>query len=155
MLDGAPGDWLPDGFEVIPQVGGGLGDRLADAFANCDGPALLIGMDTPQVSPELLSRALGELGRPGNDAVLGPCVDGGYWAIGFARPCPEAFTGVPMSTGQTGAVQSERLRELGLAVCELEILRDVDHFSDAAPVAAGRPEGRFAEALRMIEPSFA
>ena len=33
-LDGAPGDWLPDGFEVVPQRGDGLGERLAAAFAD-------------------------------------------------------------------------------------------------------------------------
>ncbi len=27
------GDWLPAGIEVVPQAGGGLGDRLAAAFA--------------------------------------------------------------------------------------------------------------------------
>ncbi|GLX53125.1 hypothetical protein Shyhy01_60750 [Streptomyces hygroscopicus subsp. hygroscopicus] len=50
VLDGAPGGWLPPGFEVLPQCAGGLDERLADAFAHCDGPALLIGMDTPQVT---------------------------------------------------------------------------------------------------------
>lgn len=155
VLDGEPGDWLPGGFEVVPQVGGGLGDRLADAFRKCGGPALLIGMDTPQVSPDLLADGLERLGRPGTDAVLGPCPDGGYWAIGFSRPHPGAFEGVPMSTGSTGEIQLERLRELGLEVDLLKTLADVDHFADAARVAAERPAGRFAEALRMMEPSLA
>ena len=33
-LDGAPGDWLPAGFDVIGQRGGGLDERLAAAFAD-------------------------------------------------------------------------------------------------------------------------
>src|SRR4029453_10639579 len=33
-LDGAPGSWLPDGFEVIPQRGSGLAERLSAAFAD-------------------------------------------------------------------------------------------------------------------------
>jgi uncharacterized protein len=155
VLDGEPGDWLPGGFEVVPQVGGGLADRLADAFGNCGGPALLIGMDTPQVSPDLLADGLERLGRPGTDAVLGPCPDGGYWAIGMSRPLPGAFEGVPMSTGRTGEAQLNRLRELGLEVDLLDTLSDVDHFADAALVAAERPAGRFAEALRTMEPSLA
>ncbi|MCB0828498.1 MAG: TIGR04282 family arsenosugar biosynthesis glycosyltransferase [Solirubrobacterales bacterium] len=155
VLDGEPGDWLPQGFELVGQAGGGLGDRLAAAFSGCPGPALLIGMDTPQVSPELLADGLGRLARPGTDAVLGPCEDGGYWAIGLSRPQPGAFDGVPMSTGRTGEVQLGRLRELGLEVDLLDTLCDVDHFADAARVAAERPGGRFAEALRMMEPSFA
>lgn len=154
VLEGEPGGWLPEGIEVAPQVEGGLGDRLAAAFSDCVGSALLIGMDTPQVSPALLADSLARLESPGTDAVLGLCDDGGYWAIGFRRPCPGAFEGVPMSTGQTGEIQLRRLRGLGLTVGELETLRDVDHFSDAAPVAAERPDGRFAGALRMMEPSF-
>jgi glycosyltransferase A (GT-A) superfamily protein (DUF2064 family) len=48
VLDGTPGDWLPEGFRVVPQRGDGLDERLAAAFADAGGPALLIGMDTPQ-----------------------------------------------------------------------------------------------------------
>ncbi|SCE32790.1 hypothetical protein GA0115246_114565, partial [Streptomyces sp. SolWspMP-sol7th] len=51
VLDGTPGPWLPPGFDVVPQCAGGLDERLAAAFAGCAGPALLIGMDTPQVTP--------------------------------------------------------------------------------------------------------
>ena len=59
-LDGAPGDLELDGFRVVPQADGDLGTRLAAAFADAmaDGPVptLLIGMDTPQVTPGLLVR---------------------------------------------------------------------------------------------------
>ena len=70
-LDGAPGPWIPDGFVIVPQVGRGLDERLANAFAAVTGPALLIGMDTPQVSVEHLTSAAEQLHRPGTDAVLG------------------------------------------------------------------------------------
>src|SRR5581483_11219542 len=33
-LHGAPGPWLPAGFEVIPQRGGGLDERLANAWTD-------------------------------------------------------------------------------------------------------------------------
>ena len=92
-----PGGWLPAGFELVPQRGGGLGERLEDAFSRFAGPSLLIGMDTPQVTPALLERALRTLSRPGVDAVLGAAEDGGFWAIGFAAPVPGAFAGVPMA----------------------------------------------------------
>ena len=51
-----------------------------------DAPALLVGMDTPQLHPDGVDAALAALGAPSCDAVLGPALDGGYWAIGFARP---------------------------------------------------------------------
>src|SRR4051812_4008827 len=79
-LDGAGGGWLPDGFEVIPQRGAGLAERLACAFADVGGPAFLIGMDTPQVRPEWLDAGLDALSE--RHAALGASRDGGYWGIG-------------------------------------------------------------------------
>jgi len=149
VLDGPRGSWLPDCFEVIPQGGGGLGERLAAAFSHLDGPALLIGMDTPQVTPDLLSEALAQL--ESSDAVLGPAVDGGYWAIGMRRPQPGAFDGVPMSSSQTGAHQRNRLQQLGLTVRDLPELRDIDDIDDARHVASERPRGGFARALNAME----
>ncbi|GHE05175.1 TIGR04282 family arsenosugar biosynthesis glycosyltransferase [Streptomyces alanosinicus] len=142
VLDGAPGPWLPPGFEVLPQCAGGLDERLADAFAHCSGPALLIGMDTPQVTPELLSVDFADC-----DAYLGPAEDGGFWALGLAEPDPALLRGVPMSTAETGAVQRDRLLAAGLRVRELPRLRDVDTAADARAVAALAPHGRFAARL--------
>ena len=155
VLDGAPGEWVPDGFAVVPQADGGLGARLAAAFAACDGPAFLIGMDTPQVSPGLLGESLERLARPGADAVLGLAEDGGYWAIGMREPGPRAFAGVPMSSERTGESQERALRRLGMRVERLPTLRDVDYMADAESVAAATPHGGFARALREMEPALA
>jgi len=46
-VDGNPRHFRRDGLEVIPQRGAGLGERLAAAFEDVAGPALLVGMDTP------------------------------------------------------------------------------------------------------------
>ncbi|MDX3572227.1 DUF2064 domain-containing protein [Streptomyces sp. ID05-47C] len=142
VLEGAPGPWLPPGFEVVPQCAGGLDERLADAFARCEGPALLIGMDTPQVTPELLTVDFTDC-----DAWFGPAEDGGFWALGLAEPDPALLRGVPMSTPFTGAIQRARLVAAGLRVRDLPRLRDVDDASDAHAVAALAPCGRFAALL--------
>ncbi|MFJ1745295.1 DUF2064 domain-containing protein [Streptomyces sp. NPDC088116] len=142
VLDGAPGPWLPPGFDVVPQCAGGLDERLADAFARCTGPALLIGMDTPQVTPELLTTDFTRC-----DAYFGPAEDGGFWALGLTRPDPALLRGVPMSTPVTGAVQRQRLVAAGLRVRDLPCLRDVDTAADAQAVAALVPRGRFAARL--------
>lgn len=149
-LDGAPGDWLPPGVDVIPQSGGGLGDRLAAAFADVGGPALLIGMDTPQVSVGALDAARFELANDVVDAVIGPALDGGYWAIGLREARPEAFAGVPMSSARTAAAQGARLRELGLRWTPLEPMRDFDTIDDARAVAALCPDSGFARALEAL-----
>jgi len=149
VLDGAPGPWLPDGFEVLTQRGDGLAQRLAAAFADVGGPALLVGMDTPQLTPRLLSDALRQLERaPG--AVLGPAPDGGYWAIGLHAADDAVFDGVPMSDPGTCAAQRERLRALELTTRELPALRDVDDIDDACAVAALAPQTRFARALAAL-----
>ncbi|MEO5899969.1 MAG: DUF2064 domain-containing protein, partial [Ilumatobacteraceae bacterium] len=57
-LDGPIGAWLPPGFEVVSQVGRGLGERLDNAFADVAGPVLMIGMDTPQLTADHLRRGL-------------------------------------------------------------------------------------------------
>lgn len=150
VLEGPAGPWLPPGFEVIPQRGGGLDERLAAAFVDTGDPAVLIGMDTPQVVPLLLIEALDRLARPGVGAVLGPASDGGWWLLGLRRPDPVALLGVPMSTPHTGVAQRRRLSALGLAVADLPVLRDVDDIEDARAVAAAAPNTRFAATLAAM-----
>jgi glycosyltransferase A (GT-A) superfamily protein (DUF2064 family) len=149
-LDGRPGPWLPEGFDVIAQADGGLDERLAHAFSTVGGPALLIGMDTPQVTPTLLGDAARELVRWPNGSVLGLAPDGGWWAIGLRRADPRAFLGVPMSTAETGARQHDRLCARGSIPTLLPELRDVDTYADAHLVASDIPRSRFAGELDRI-----
>lgn len=146
VLDGEPGEWLPPGFDVVPQCAGGLDERIAAAFDLCTGPALLVGMDTPQITPGLLAPVLRGDAWTGCDAWFGPAEDGGFWALGLLGPRPELLRGVPMSTPSTGAVQRARLTGAGLTVRDLPTLRDVDTADDVRAVAAAVPDSRFAEA---------
>ncbi len=141
-LDGEAGDWLPAGFHVVPQVAGSFDERLAAAWDAAGGPGVQIGMDTPQVTPRLLDEALGALDDAAS--VLGPTVDGGWWAIGLRRPDPAVFLGVPMSTGGTGVAQYGRLRSLSLDVALLPTLVDLDTVHDVPAVVAAAPGTRTA-----------
>jgi rSAM/selenodomain-associated transferase 1 len=152
VLDGAPGPWLPAGFEVLPQHGNGLDERLAHAFTDIGTGGVLIGMDTPQVTPARLTAALRALDAPGVDAILGPAVDGGWWALGLRTADPAVFLGVPMSTRHTGDAQQARLHELRLRTAALSTLRDVDDFDDALAVARTAPGSRFAATLQSMLP---
>jgi hypothetical protein len=150
-LDGEPGDWLPPGFEVVPQAEGSFAVRLAAAWAAADGPGLQIGMDTPQVDAELLDRCLEETFRPEVTASLGPAVDGGWWAIGMSAGWDrDVFAGVTMSTAATGRDQLARLRDQGHRVAPLPVLRDVDVFSDAWAVASIARGRRFARVVSDV-----
>ena len=144
VLEGSPGPWLAPGFEIIAQRGTGLAERLANAARDVGEALLFVGMDTPQLTPELLRGALTRLADPAVDAVLGPTVDGGYWTIGLQDPDPRAFDDVPMSSDGTAAAQLARLTALGLRTERLGELRDVDTIADAAAVAALAPGTRFA-----------
>jgi len=155
VLDGQPGAWLPAGFDVVPQCDGGLARRLAGAFEAVVGPAVLVGMDTPQLTASDLAEATDALLRPGVDAVLGPASDGGYWSIGARRAAPRLFDGVPMSCAATLAAQRRRLAELGLRHVELPVMRDVDTIADAQAVAAQSPRSAFARALCTLQPAAA
>ncbi|MEO7197488.1 MAG: TIGR04282 family arsenosugar biosynthesis glycosyltransferase, partial [Solirubrobacterales bacterium] len=153
VLDGNPGAWLPEaGFEILPQRAGGLSARLAGAFEDsAAAPAVLVGMDTPQITAGLLEAAVEALCAEDIDAVLGPASDGGYWTIGLREASPDVFSGVPMSASETGERQRERLAQLGLRWSELEQLRDIDTIDDARAVAAAAPWTRCAAALRLLE----
>ena len=152
-LDGTPGDWIPPGFEVIPQRGASFAQRLATAWRDADGPGIQIGMDTPQISPGLLDRCLETASKPGASAALGLARDGGWWAIALVeRWNQDVFTGVPMSTAYTGVAQLSRLMASGHRVRRLPVLRDVDLIDDAYQVAELASTSRFARTLRRLEP---
>jgi glycosyltransferase A (GT-A) superfamily protein (DUF2064 family) len=150
LLDGEPGGWLPASWRVLPQVAGGLDERLSAGFdALPAGPALLVGMDTPQLHAGLLG-----FDPSRYDSCLGLAADGGFWSIGFADPSRArgCIAGVPMSTDRTGAEQHRRLLAAGLRVQQLPTLTDVDTAATAEQVARLAPHTRFARRWRQIRP---
>ncbi|WP_138759065.1 TIGR04282 family arsenosugar biosynthesis glycosyltransferase [Modestobacter altitudinis] len=164
-LDGAPGDLDLSGCVVLPQADGDLGTRLAHAFADAmrapdgDLPTLLIGMDTPQVTPRLLTAALDRLVTAGpGTAVLGTAPDGGWWALGLHSPvAAQVLPDVPMSREDTGELTRDALELAGLTVLDLPSLTDIDHFPDAVAVAALCPPDsrtrRVVDAVRTAIPT--
>jgi rSAM/selenodomain-associated transferase 1 len=143
VLDGA---YDAPGFEVLPQRGGPMAERLAAAFDDAgELPALLVGMDTPQLTPDLLTEAVEALVR--SDAVLGTAPDGGWWLLGLRRPDGALLRDIPTSQEDTGARQLARLELAGLSVHRLPELRDVDTIADALAVAELAPGSRFAAEL--------
>ena len=154
VLDGRPDLVAAAGFEVMAQRGDGLDERIAAAFASHPAeplPQLLVGMDTPQLTADLLDNAMTALLDSSTDAVIGPAEDGGYWAVGLRCPNADAFVGVPMSRSWTYLAQRARFDRLGLRVATLPSLRDVDDVSDARCVADLAPSTAFAAALRQLD----
>jgi len=150
-LDGMPGNWLPSGFDLIGQRGAGLDERiawaLADARVTLPLPVVLIGMDTPQVTPGLLAAAAEPLVAKTADATFGLAEDGGFWLLGLREVDPDLILGVPMSQPDTGSRQLARLERAGLRVRMLPELTDVDTVHEAERVAAVTPGSAFAACL--------
>ncbi|MCH9731552.1 MAG: DUF2064 domain-containing protein [Actinomycetia bacterium] len=142
-------------FVVVTQRGENFADRLAnahlDAAAATGGlPVLQIGMDTPQVNPELIGRCAQAL--VDNDAVLGLACDGGWWVLGVTDAASaECLRGVPMSAPDTGAETLAALQREGVVVELVGELADVDTLDDVAVVRrACRPESRFSRAAAGV-----
>jgi len=139
-----------ESFTVIAQRGDDFADRLVNAHADAASgrPVLQIGMDTPQVSAELLAECARRLLE--TRAVLGLADDGGWWVLGVDTPtAAECLRGVPMSHPDTGELTLKALRDNGIDVTPVQSLADVDVVDDIAAVrAACESESRFARVTR-------
>jgi glycosyltransferase A (GT-A) superfamily protein (DUF2064 family) len=139
----------PEGWHAVAQHGDGLAHRLANAYAETALPrvgSLLVGMDTPQLTPALLDQVTE--GLRDADAVLAPAEDGGWWALALRDPHQAgALREVPMSTSDTAQWTAAALRKRGLRLGYGPVLRDVDTAADALAVAAACPPGAFTRAV--------
>ncbi|MCV7028537.1 TIGR04282 family arsenosugar biosynthesis glycosyltransferase [Mycobacterium sherrisii] len=137
-------------FRVIGQRGSGFAERLANAHLDAgDGrPVLQIGMDTPQVTADLLADCARRLLR--SPAVLGLADDGGWWVLGVRDPVMAAcLRAVPMSQPDTGELTRKALQDNGIDVVDVQRLADFDVAADVAVVRpACKPTSRFAQATR-------
>ena len=135
---------LAPGFGLLPQRGGGLGDRLAacleELLERGADKVAIVAADTPHLPLTAYEAGLALLDEV--DVTLGPALDGGYYLIGARRPAPELFAGVPMGTGAVLEATLERARHAGLRVRLLPPARDLDRVEDlAAALAAGELDG--------------
>ncbi|MGZ8801214.1 MAG: TIGR04282 family arsenosugar biosynthesis glycosyltransferase [Mycobacterium sp.] len=144
-------------FVVVTQRGEDFAARLAnahlDAAAAIGGlPVLQIGMDTPQVNPQLIGRCAQSLAD--NDVVLGMARDGGWWVLGVTDAATaDCLRGVPMSAPDTGAVTLAALQHTGVNVELVSELADVDTLEDVGEVRRACPPGsRFSRITATVVP---
>ncbi len=121
----------PD-FELMPQQGDGLGERLDVALSavlarGFDG-VVVLGSDAPTLPLAHLAAAFDLLEQV--DIVLGPCEDGGYYLIGAKRPQPRLLREVRMSTPTVLQDTLELAAQEGLAVGLAPRWYDVDTIED-------------------------
>jgi hypothetical protein len=125
---------VPRGFDLVPQEGRDLGERLSRLLAGLVGRghpgAIAVDSDSPTLPMPYVSEAAERLQSGEADAVLGPSEDGGYYLIGLRGPQPALFRDIPWSTDRVFDLTQARARRLGLRVHVLPEWFDVDTETD-------------------------
>jgi glycosyltransferase A (GT-A) superfamily protein (DUF2064 family) len=144
-----------EAFTVVRQRGDDFADRLANAHADAADAAghrsvLQIGMDTPQVSADVLAECARAL--LATDAVLGLAEDGGWWVLGVSdASTADCLREVPMSRPDTGALTLAALHARGIDVSLVAELADFDTVGDIDAVRRMcAAESRFVQATRAV-----
>ncbi len=123
-------------MRFFPQRGANLGERLHAAFhwAKEQGyqRTLVLGSDTPQVTPTIITQAIAALDT--TDVVLGPAEDGGYYLLGMHQP-HDLFSDIPMSTPMVLDMTIAAAHQQRLSVSTVETLFDIDEFPDLQRLA--------------------
>src|SRR5262245_29011052 len=120
---------LPRSFRLLLQSDGDLGARLLTATADLlrigFDSAILVNSDSPTLPLAILRDAVSAV-RRGDNAVLGPALDGGYTLIGLSQPHARLFADIPWSTPQVYRLTLERAREIELPVVNVPQWYDID-----------------------------
>ena len=105
---------------------------LAEAFREGRTHVIILGSDSPTLPRAHIQRLLDATA----DVAIGPCEDGGYYAIGCRRAHPDMFAGVEWSTGRVLEQTESALRTCGLTCERGETWYDVDGPVDLARLIA-------------------
>lgn len=129
------------GWRLWPQPNSDLGDRMARYFETwTESPqhrTILIGSDSPTLPAEYLEQAWQLL--EGNDCVLGPATDGGYYLIGLRGTVSNLAAPFHNVAWSTAGVLSQTVRQLqnhNLSLALLPPWYDVDSV-DAVSTLSG------------------
>ena len=122
---------FPEHDLVVPQIFGDLGRRLehTDLTLRCHGyeRVVLVGSDAPTLPLGYLSDIDEQFAR--SDVVLGPCADGGVYAIGLRVTLLPARD-IPWGTEAVFTRLKGRFEEKGVRVATLPTWYDVDRADD-------------------------
>src|SRR5437016_3576103 len=111
---------LPAKFQLVPQRGEALGERLMfameDLFRLGFESVCLIDSDSPTVPQAVFTKAATILAQPEDAVVLGPSDDGGYYLIGLKKLHRELFEDIAWSTERVLQQTIQRARQINLKV---------------------------------------
>ncbi len=121
-------------IQLFPQEGNHLGERMKnainDTLAEGFDKAILVGIDIPDLNPEIINNAV--LGLNECPAVIGPSMDGGYYLIGFNSSgfLPDVFNNIPWGTNEVFSKTMNCFAEKSLRIHILTKCRDIDTYKD-------------------------
>jgi rSAM/selenodomain-associated transferase 1 len=150
----------PD-FELLPQRGADLGERLDHALTHYlergYRRAAVMNSDSPTLPRDHLIACFEALNGE-TDVAIGPCTDGGYYLLGTRKPIPRLTREARMSTPRVTADTLALAAEEGLRVRPLPGWYDVDDARTLTRLVAelaNRPKAaphtrRFLEHHRLI-----
>ncbi len=128
--------FLPSGFGYVvrtdPILGRVLDGAVGDLLGRGHDCAILVNGDSPTLPAALLIDAVETLRRPGERAVFGPALDGGYTFVGLKRRKPDLFADIPWSTDAVLARSVEAAERAGVPVTLLPAWYDVDDLASLA-----------------------
>lgn len=136
-------------FSRLYTEEGGLGERQHHIYQTLRtkyDQVILVGADTPQLSPLLLHEAIVALEQ--HNYVIGPARDGGYYLFGGRAPVPKnIWTEVPYSVSTT---QEKLVSLLPSSPASLPMLTDVDTEADLGFVLSEMPKEMTAAQQEMV-----
>jgi rSAM/selenodomain-associated transferase 1 len=136
-----------------PSLGACLDHAIAQLFERGLRAAVVVNSDSPTLPISLLLEAAEVLARPGDRAVLGPALDGGYYLLGLKAQHRRLFEDIAWSTQHVARQTRERAAELRLPMHILPTWYDVDDVSALKMLVAELFEGQsFAPDLRPAQP---
>lgn len=144
---------LWQGFTCLYTQEGGLGERMSHiyhALLKRHDFVLLIGSDSPQISPDIIVKAAKHF-TESDDFIIGPAMDGGFYLFGGSRPVPEnIWSETPYSQSDTLEIFLNKLNGLG-EVSFLKKYSDVDEEKDLKIIIEEMPKDMTASQRKLKE----
>jgi hypothetical protein len=137
---------LPPDIALIeacyPSLGACLDHAIAQLFERGHRAAVVVNSDSPTLPTSLLLEVAEVLARPGDRAVLGPALDGGYYLLGVKAQHRRLFEDIAWSTQHVTQQTQQRAAELRLPMHILPTWYDVDDASALKILVAELFEGQ-------------
>lgn len=125
-------------FQRLWTGDGNLGNRLHNIYSSLRKThtyVMMIGTDSPQLEPEIITNAIKKLTGQPKSCIIGPCPDGGFYLFAATVPIPkEVWTNVTYSKCTTLQELTKQLEQHEIKVSLLISKGDVDTASNLKPL---------------------